>query len=167
VNLKNKVFSWGIVRSGAPQGSIMGPLLFLIYVNALPKIAFNTNHNNYTKIVLNADNTSVIVNNLSLADFERDINVVFKNMNEWFSTDLLSLNFSKTHFMQFVTKKWLINEINFEYNDKLISDTRNLKFLGIIMDSTLSGKNHINMIAPKLSQVCYIELNHICRMSLR
>jgi len=56
----------------------------------------------------------VIVNNLSLADFERDINVVFKNMNEWCSADLLSLNFSKSHFMQFVTKngssmKYILN----------------------------------------------------------
>jgi len=81
----------------------MGPLLFLIYINVLPKITFLTNHNNNTKIVLCADDTSVIVNNLCSANFERDINFVFKNMNEWFSVDLLSINFSKTHFMQFLT----------------------------------------------------------------
>jgi hypothetical protein len=46
----------------------------------------------------------VIVSNLSLPDFEKDVNVVFKNMNEWFSANLLSLNFGKTHFMQFLTK---------------------------------------------------------------
>ena len=82
----------------------MGSLLFLIYINGLTKITFNTNHSNNTKVVLHADDTSAIVNNLSLADFERDINVVFKNVNEWFSVDLLSLNFSKTHFMKFLTK---------------------------------------------------------------
>ena len=82
----------------------MGPLLFLIYINGLPKITFNTNHNNNTKILLCADDTSVVVINLSLVDFERDINVVFKNMNVWFSANLFSLNLSKTHFMQFLTK---------------------------------------------------------------
>ena len=64
--------------------------------------------------------------------------MIFKNMNEWFSANLLSLNFSKTHFMQFLTKNGSLNEINIEYNIKLISNTSNLKFLGIIIVSTLS-----------------------------
>jgi hypothetical protein len=48
-----------------------------------------------------------------------------------------------------------LNEINIEYNNKLLSNPSNLKFLGIIIDSSLSWKNQIDMIAPKLSQACY------------
>ena len=126
VKLKNKASNWGMARNNVPQGFIIGPLLFLIYSNDLPKIAFNTNQNNNTKIVLFADDTSVIVSNQSLTNFERDINIVFKNMNEWFSANLFSLNFCKSHFMRFLTKNGSLNEINIEYNNKQISVTSNL-----------------------------------------
>ena len=81
----------------------MGPLIFLIYTD-LPKTTFNTNHNNNTKRALFAVNTSVMVNNPSLFNSESDINMVFKNANEWFSGNLLSLNCGKTHRMHFLTK---------------------------------------------------------------
>ena len=67
--------------------------LFLIYINDLPKIILNTDSNKNTKIVSFADDTSVMVNNPNLTNFEWDINMVFKNMNECFSANLLSLNF--------------------------------------------------------------------------
>jgi hypothetical protein len=112
--------------------------------------------NNNTKTVLFADDTGVSVNNPSLTNFERDINVVFTNMNEWFSVNLRSLNFGKTQFMHFITRNSSLNEINIEYKNKLIASTSNLKFLGIIIDNTMSWKNHIDVTAPKLSQTCYI-----------
>lgn len=105
----------------------------------MPKIIFNTNHNNTTK-VLSADVTSEIVNNPSLTNFESDINLLFKNTNEWFRANLLFLNYGKTQFMQFLTTNGSLNEINIEYNNKLTLNTCNLKFLGIIIDNTLSWK---------------------------
>ena len=69
--------------------------------------------------------------------------------------NLCSLNFCNTHFIKFLTKNGCSNEINIEYKNKLISNSPNLKFLGIIIDNTLSWKNHIDMIAPKLCQACY------------
>ena len=58
--------------------------------------------------------------------------------------------------MQFLNKNDYLNDINIENKNKLISNTPNLKFLGIIIDNTLSWKNHVDMIAPKLGQTCYI-----------
>jgi hypothetical protein len=82
--------------------------------------------------------------------------MVFKNMNEWFKANLLSLNFDKTYFMKFQTKNSSLNEMNITNNNKIISNTSNLKFLGFIIDNTLSWKSNIDMIAPKLSQTCFI-----------
>jgi hypothetical protein len=91
-----------------------------------------------------------------MCDFERNINMVVKNMNEWFNVNLLSLNFDKTYFMKFQTKNNSLIEVNITNNNKIISYTSNLKFLGIIIDNTLSWKNHIDMTAPKLSQACFV-----------
>jgi len=121
----------------------------------MPKITFNKNHNNNTTSVLSADVTSETVNYLSFTNFERNINLVFKNTNEWFNVNLLFLNYGKTQFMQFSTTNSFLNEINIDYNNKLIQNTCNLNFLGIIIDNTLSWKNHTDMIGPKLSQACH------------
>ena len=82
--------------------------------------------------------------------------MVFENMNEWFSSDLLSLKFGKTHFMQFITKHSSHNVRNINYSNIIILNTSTLEILGIIINNTLSWKSHIDMITPKLSQACYI-----------
>ena len=69
---------------------------------------------------------------------------------------MLSLNFKTSHFIQF--KKKSFNELVIEHNNKLITDTSNLKFLGITTDNTLSWKGQIDKTktVPRLSQGCYI-----------
>jgi hypothetical protein len=59
---------------------------------------------NKFKLILFADDTSIIVTNPNPTDFIKDINTTFKNINEWFKANLLSLNFDKTNFIQFITK---------------------------------------------------------------
>jgi hypothetical protein len=100
----NVASNWGTVEHGVPQGSIRGPLQFLLYINDVPKVTINMNSNVNLKTILFEDGTSVIVNSPNFFYFERNINMVFKNMNEWFNANLLSLNFDKTDFMKFQTK---------------------------------------------------------------
>jgi hypothetical protein len=77
-------------------------------------------------------------------------------MNEWFKSNILSLNFDKTCFVQFIAKYKFINKLNIEYNDKLLSESNEVKFLGMALDNTISWKKHIDLIIGKLNKACYI-----------
>ena len=86
-------------------------------------------------------------------NFERKLNIVFQIMKEWFNSNFLSLNFDKTYYMKFITKNKFSNTINIEHDNNI---TNFVKFLGIATDNTLSWKQHIDTINPKLNKACYI-----------
>jgi hypothetical protein len=90
---------WELVTFGVPQGSILGSLLFLLYVNDLPNAI-----SDLPKPVLFADDTSLIITNPDTQSFEKDINTVLEKLNKWFNSNLLLLNLKKTYFLQFVTR---------------------------------------------------------------
>jgi hypothetical protein len=98
-NFPNSDSDWGEIRHSVPQGSILDPLLFLLYINDLPKIV-----NDNTEVVLYADNTSIIITSLNPTDFTTSAIKILQDINKWFTTNLLSLNADKTQYMQFVTK---------------------------------------------------------------
>jgi len=91
--------TWEKIRQGVPQGSILGPLLFLIYINDLPNLASTG-----TKILLYADNTSIIVTSSHLENFETKIDNIFGDINNWFKVNQLTLNYNKTNYLQFNMK---------------------------------------------------------------
>jgi hypothetical protein len=105
----------------------------------LPKIPTNK-----AKIILYADDTNLIASSPSSQNFKININKVFVDINEWFKTNLLSLNLKKTHYIEFKTKKCLENNIKISYRNKHISNTLSTKFLGLIVNKTLSWKCHID-----------------------
>ena len=93
--------------------------------------------NKNSSIVLFADDTSVIISEPCLMNFERKLNIVFQIMKEWFNSNFLLLNFDKTYYMQFITKNKFLNKIDIKHDNKMILQTNFVKFWGITIDFDL------------------------------
>jgi len=141
---------WGKMKHGVPQGSIFGPSFFLININYLPNVIADP-----SKLILFADDISIIITNLSPSKFKEDIDNIIYNINDWFRGNALSLNFDKTYFLQFRPKNSYEINIKISCDNKLIKETKYTKFLGLDIDSSLSWKNHLDHMMSKLSRACY------------
>jgi hypothetical protein len=104
-------FNWGITKHGFPQGSILGPLLFLCYINDLPRIFINN-----VKLVLFADDTSLIVSDYNHLEYRNSLNTAFEKLNEWFNANLLSLNYNKAQ-----DKVWWLALVNTVMNLQVLA----------------------------------------------
>ena len=134
--MSNKISSeWELVKHGVPQGLILVPLLFLIYINDLSRTI-----SKLANTILFADNTSIIVSNSNQDEFKTNINSVMYEIMNWFQSNL---NCNKTHFLQFLTKKKKELQIQIMSSNSIISILNSTTFLGLTIDSTLSWKDHI------------------------
>ena len=128
----------------------MGPLLFLFYISDLPKAI-----NNKSVPISFADDTSILITSPNKNYFQIKITPPFNFINEWLNTNLLSINFNKTHYIQFTTKIKPNSHIKITYDNKQITTISNIRFLGIYINDTINWKYHIEYILPKLSVICY------------
>ena len=79
-----------------------------------------------TKIVLFADDTSIIITSHNPINFKTNINKIFQGVNRWFNTNLLSLNIDNTYYMQFVTKNSSLIDLNITHGNKKIANICNI-----------------------------------------
>ena len=101
------------MKYGVPQGSILGPLLFLVYINDL-----SLRINSLAEPILFADDTSVIFSNRNFIEFSTTANLVLARMIEWFSANKLVLNMEKANILKFVTNNLPYCELSIGQKDK-------------------------------------------------
>ena len=134
------------ITCGVPQGSILGPLLFLLYINDLGKICSSTTS------ILFADDTNLFKSGSNLSDMEDELNSELSKISTWLKTNKLSLNIGKTHFMLFTDKKRKDHDLTIMIDGTKIEEVKKTKFLGVIIDNKLSWKDHVAHVASKVSR---------------
>jgi len=127
------------IKTGVPQGSILGPLLFLVYINDLPDIFTSASVNLY------ADDTVIYAAGKSEKQLESVINEEMAKLTEWFQRNQLQLNQKKTVLMLFGTKANVdrMRNLKITVGSEQIGTSESTKYLGVTLDSCLGFDSHI------------------------
>ena len=145
VNIDN-IFSDPSKRScGVPQGSILGPLLFLLYVNDMPQAV-------QSDLFLYADDTCLIYSNKSASVVEERLNIDFNSLCDWFEDNKLSIHLGvdKTKSILF-SKRRKKENIHINRGDTTIIQHTKISYLGCLLDEDLSGESMANKVLGKIN----------------
>jgi len=119
------------ITQGVPQGSSLGPLLIALYINDLPST---------TKLTptLFADDAVLSISGSNSTELQSIVNTELEKVKEWLHFNKLSWNYSKTSYMIVSCKNNQITDFNVKINDKTITRTTCVKYLGVFIDDKLT-----------------------------
>ena len=140
------------VQYGVPQGSVLGPLLFLVYVNDMSQILTHVNH------CLYADDTVLYISGKEIREMVELLQEDLGTYSNWCSKNFLTLNVKKTKYVIFGTSQRTksINNCELYLNGAKLFREPYYKYLGITLDSHLSYKQHIDQCAKIVSHKIYL-----------
>ena len=144
VKMNGSYSEWRNINHGVPQGSVLGPLLFNIYINDLFISVSNSLICNY------ADDTTIYVSDYRNEEIIRKLEIDTAILSEWFRDNSMKVNAEKCHLMFFSNTK--STNIEIKINNEVIHESPEEKLLGIIFDKTLSFKAHVTSLYKKANQ---------------
>ena len=134
------------LRCGVPQGSILGPLLFVIYINDLVSVC------QHTMPILFADDTNLFINGDNLLQMVQTLNAELDNISNWLKANKLSLNVKNPHYMILTSNRTPKPDHVIKIEGHKLDEVQNAKFLGVYLDNKISWKHHIDYISGKVSR---------------
>lgn len=136
------------VKYGVPQGSILGPILFLLYINDIVNIP------GCSEIVLYADDTNVFFSGNDESSVFREANMWLHHLDSWLTSSKLDLNINKTKYLMFKpkgTRKEI--DLNLKFRNSVINQSITTRFLGVLFHENLFWDRHIDSLRIELSRV--------------
>ena len=147
VRYKGKDSNTKEITVGVPQGSILGPLLFILYINNMNQSS------DLLKFVLFADDTTVYCHNSNVNEALQVASSELNRVADWLAANKLSLNINKTKLLVFDNSRGDNPHFFLNFKGTIIKNSNFTKFLGITIDSKLSWKNHIDNVAKSVSRI--------------
>ena len=135
---------YSTLNIGVPQGSILGPILFLIYINDFPNSCPNL------QTSLFADDTNISFSHCNYVSLVDKINIGLESITDWTLANRLTINVSKTEAMLFSNRNYESNNAFVSLNSIPIVPSSSCKFLGIIIDNKLTFSGHIDCILGRI-----------------
>ena len=133
------------IKTGVPQGSILGPLLFLAYINDLP-LALNNK-----SIIMYADDTTLFSSNENIQTLIADLSSKLYIIDRWLKSNFLSLNINKTSYTV-ISYRNIDENIVLSLNNRPLKRLNSFTFLGVVIDHKLTFREHVAQVCRKISK---------------